>query len=35
MDHVEARGDIWLAPLSDIADHVMRRFAANGKVAAE
>ncbi|MEC9346794.1 MAG: polysaccharide deacetylase family protein [Pseudomonadota bacterium] len=35
MDHVEARGDIWLAPLADIADHVMRRFAANGKVAAE
>lgn len=28
MDHAEARGDIWIAPLADIADHVLRRFAA-------
>lgn len=28
LDHAEARGDIWIAPLSEIADHVLRRFAA-------
>lgn len=28
MDRAEARGDIWIAPLADIADHVLRRLAA-------
>ncbi len=29
LDHAEERGDIWIAPLDQIADHVMRRFAAD------
>lgn len=28
LDHAEARGDVWIAPLEEIADHVMRRKAA-------
>ncbi|WP_417518522.1 polysaccharide deacetylase family protein [Minwuia sp.] len=28
VDHIEGRGDVWVAPLGEIADHVLRRFAA-------
>ena len=28
VDHAEARGDVWIAPLEEIAGHVMRRKAA-------
>lgn len=34
MDHAEARGDVWIAPLADIARHAMRRFATDRGIAA-